>query len=255
MDNALEVLTGLPFDVQRPPTRVYISGYTYRLAAPRFPHLPLANTVKVIANWLGPASKIAKNIWYLLFPTGVDTTVGTFLTDVANQVMTSWVSSTLMSNISTQWQLQNVEVHDNASSSGTVGHSTHAPIPGTGGPTPYPPQVAVVISWPITASYRGGKPRWYIPGLYNTATTIPGDSVLPAGLASLIQSAAATFRTNLQAAVIDTFSPTLGTISYQSGHSPRPTPLFRPFGVPRVHERLDSQRRRSGKESAVGSVP
>jgi hypothetical protein len=47
----------------------------------------------------------------------------------------------------------------------------------------------------------------------------------------------------------------LGTISYQTAHAPRPTPVFRAFGVPHVHERLDSQRRRSGKESTFGSVP
>jgi hypothetical protein len=47
----------------------------------------------------------------------------------------------------------------------------------------------------------------------------------------------------------------LGTISYQTGHSPRPTPLFRPFGDAHVHERLDSQRRRSGRESLFPAVP
>jgi hypothetical protein len=48
---------------------------------------------------------------------------------------------------------------------------------------------------------------------------------------------------------------TLGTISYHTGHAVRPTPLFREYINVAVHERIDSQRRRSGRESAFGVIP
>jgi hypothetical protein len=70
-----------------------------------------------------------------------------------------------------------------------------------------------------------------------------------------ILTAASSFRNNINASVVSTFTPTLGTISYQSGHAPRPTPLWRSFLPPRIHERMDSQRRRNGKESSFPSIP
>jgi hypothetical protein len=85
--------------------------------------------------------------------------------------------------------------------------------------------------------------------------TTPGGSGLIPSMALAAETAAATFRTGINSAVIATFTPILGTISYQSGHAARPTPLFRPFLVPKVHERVDSQRRRLGKEASFGVVP
>jgi hypothetical protein len=47
----------------------------------------------------------------------------------------------------------------------------------------------------------------------------------------------------------------LGTLSFQTAHAVRPTPVFRPFGAAHVHERMDSQRRRSGRENLFPVVP
>jgi hypothetical protein len=243
------------FDPMHPPTRIYVSGYTYKIVAPHFPRPPLLNTVKAVLNWAGPASTFAKNIFYHLFPTGVDTTVPSFLTDVANNIMTQWAASAFMTNLSNGWTLTSCTVTDNGSGSGARGTSTHAVIPGGSASTALSPQVAIVISWPIASSYRGGKPRWYLPGATVTTPATPGSPAILVSVANAIQTAATAFRSNINASVVDTFTPVLGTISYQTGHAARPTPVFRPFLPPRIHERLDSQRRRNGKESGFAVVP
>lgn len=243
------------WDPEHPPTRIYLQDLTYKLVAPRIPHPPVPHSVKIINNWVGPGARIAKNIWYALFPTGADTTVTGFLTSVADSVMNVVSTASLLQKISSLWSLQSVTVKDNGSGSGATGNSTHAPIPGTGVAPPLPPQTAVCLSWGIAFTYRGGKPRWYLPGLTTASQTpVGGSGIVPADAAS-IASQALVFLNTFNATPVATFTPRAGTVSYQSGHTARPTPLFYNFLSCEVHERLDSQRRRSGKESAFGEAP
>jgi len=255
MSDTLSATTGLPFDPEHPPTRIYVSGFTYKIVEPRLPRPPVPHTVKCVLKWTGPDSKIANNIFYILCGTGADTTIPTFLTGIGDAVMTAIAASTLFNGVASVWSLSSCTVHDNTGLSSSVGISTHAPIPGLSSAAPLPPQVAVCISWAIGASYRGGKPRWYIPGVPGTAVTTPGGSTMAGTYAANLETVAEFVRANVNSSTVSGFSLSLGTISYQTGHAARPTPLFRPFTGSRVHERLDSQRRRNGKESAVGSVP
>jgi hypothetical protein len=47
---------------------------------------------------------------------------------------------------------------------------------------------------------------------------------------------------------------TLGTISHYAHHAILDPPIWRPFIAAHVHERIDSQRRRNGKEVLFPSV-
>lgn len=260
---SVEVSTGPEFDPANPPTRIYLGNTMYRRAAPFFVRPPLANTVKLVLNWTGPAGLQAHNVTYDLLAGTIDLTVPVNLTACADSLMTAWASAAAMGNIaaamgniSNAWSLTSVTAHDNGSSSGAVGASSHAAIPGLGSNPPLPPQSAVCISWTILASYRGGKPRWYLPGLVNTGTTTTGGAAIIPSVAASIESTAFAFLNSFNAAhPIAGATQQLGTISYLSHGSVRPTPIFRPFVNAVVHERLDSQRRRSGKESAYGHVP
>jgi hypothetical protein len=95
----------------------------------------------------------------------------------------------------------------------------------------------------------------YLPGFPQSAVT--GDSfssILPAA-ASNLELRAGNFLTGVQGVGVSGVNVNVGMVSYYHAHALRPTPLFYEFLGVRVHERLDSQRRRSGKESAYPSVP
>jgi hypothetical protein len=219
------------------------------------PRPPLPTTVKIELNWTSDGIAVAHNIAYGQFGTGVDTTDDTTLLDTANAMMTSYASSGLPAQLSEHWGLSSVTVSDNGGTSEAVQISTHARVPGTDASTPFPPQVAVCASWQISARYRGGKPRWYLPGITMNAVSASYGSALLASWATATASALASLESSFNSSSPNGHDIILGTISYRTGNAPRVTPVFRVFNLPKVHERLDSQRRRSGKESAFGVEP
>ena len=240
---------------ETPPACIYVSGHKYKLAAPYIVRPPLVNTVKIILNWLLAGVRKAKNIGYLQAGSTVDTTDSVWLKAVANAVMTAIAGSGLPAQQGSQATLTSVTAKDNSGLSESQADSDHAAVVGTNGSVNMSPQVAICWSWSIAASYRGGKPRWYIPGIPNNALIAPGDSQIGGTYATAFKNAGNAFAAALNAASPGGHDVVLGTISYQTAHAPRPTPLFRPFGTCHVHERVDSQRRRNGKEDLFPVIP
>lgn len=112
------------------------------------------------------------------------------------------------------------------------------------------PQCAVAISWKSGITARGGRARTYVPSVpQNWLTTIAGSALLSANTTAL-NTAAQTFMNTLNVHTIGGDSLELGVPSYYSQCRLRATPLFYSFYSSAVHDRLDSQRRRSGKESS-----
>lgn len=241
-----------------PPTRVYISDLEYRLAAPRVALPPIINVAKAVLNWTNVAGQVAKNILHFLAPTtGYPMSDPSKLLDLANKVMTTLASGvSLSANISSNWTLQSCTCHDLGGTS-AFATSTTSSVPGSNPAAPFPPQVAVVLSWQVASSYRGGKPRTYLPGIPQNAIATTGSSALSTTYATALEGVAASFR-----GIMNGYTPTgasgpttVGTVSYFHGHTVRPTPVFMGYIDVSVHERLDSQRRRSGQESAFGVIP
>lgn len=103
-----------------------------------------------------------------------------------------------------------------------------------------------VISWLSSVYWRGGKPRTYLPQAATTDVT--NNNQLVSGVVTNVTTAAQNFRNDINALTAGTITGTqLGFVSFQSGNTPRPTPLFFPFTGARVHPRLGTQRRRLGK--------
>lgn len=107
--------------------------------------------------------------------------------------------------------------------------------------------VAYCISWIINDRYRGGHPRMYLPAAstteYTNGRTLSQtkiDSLLAAGNGYL------TSLGNMTVAVT-TWTPV--AVRYYSQHQLLATPLVRPVGSVAVHTRIDSMRRRTGKET------
>lgn len=213
------------------------------------PRPPLANTMKIEVNWTSDGPAVAHNIGYALFGTSVDVSDPTTQTDLGNNLMTSWASSGLPAQLSEHWHMVSVTCSDNSGGTDTQSVSTHSTVSGTDSSAALPPQCAVVASWQIAARYRGGKPRWYIPGVPSSALSASYGAGFLSSWQTATETALKAFLASFQLGSANSHEYSFGTISYETGHAPRVTPLFRFFTAVQLHGRLDSQRRRSGKES------
>jgi hypothetical protein len=247
-------LTGIVLP-DRPPTRIYISGYEYKIGAPKVVLPPIVNVAKLVFNWVGPAARKAVNVLFAKMSGGTGSTSDpAWLTTLATSVYNAFVNSGLLLDLSTAWHLQNVTAKDAGGTSASA-VSTQVPEAGSTTGNCFPPQSTVVLSWRIAPSYRGGKPRTYLPGIPTSAVNTTGDSAITSTYASALQADAAAFRLAVNALTPSGSAISLGSVSYFLHHAVRPTPIFNDFLAVNVHERLDSQRRRSGKESGFGELP
>jgi hypothetical protein len=118
---------------------------------------------------------------------------------------------------------------------------------GAGAVSGSPGAASKVVSWLSTVYWRGGKPRTYLPGLVSADLTA-GTDQLTAGVVTALKTAAAAFRTAVNAQVAGTITATVfGFVSFFTGNAPRPTPLFFPITGSTVHPRVGTQRRRDGR--------
>ena len=234
------------------PTRIYFGGVPYKILEPKGPLPPLVGTVKLIWNWLMPLTgRIAKNVMFALLP-GADTTNTATLQAVGNNVMSSVVTALVPGVISNSWQLSSVTVRDNGGTSTNQAISTHAAVTGGSGNPSLAPNVAVCISWQTNITARGGRSRQYLPGAPNTAQATVGDSLMSTTYATSLENAANTFLTTFNAMTTGLpsgITQAIGTLTHYHKYTILTTPIWRPFNSAKVHERLDSQRRRNGKEA------
>lgn len=126
--------------------------------------------------------------------------------------------------------------------------------PGTRAGSDNPNQVAIVISWKINRRYRGGHPRSYWPA--GVAADITVGRTWTSTFQTLCTTNARAFRTALNAITYGsstckmvsvnfyTHDPTTGKPIYMS---PVPPPYTIQDGI--AHGRVDTQRRRLGKET------
>lgn len=154
--------------------------------------------------------------------------------------------------------LTNVNTIDLQSRTAATAYSTVATPPvGTHTGTPLPLNVASVVSWKINNRYRGGHPRSYMV-MGNLEDTVGGNAWTTAGKA-ILQNAATAFWTSSHAITQGGFSFVFSSVQYFSGSHktdtnkhPDPVPVIPPktFVIQSavVHGRIDTQRRRLGKE-------
>ncbi|MGH3593189.1 MAG: hypothetical protein ACRDRF_19420, partial [Pseudonocardiaceae bacterium] len=97
--------------------------------------------------------------------------------------------------------------------------------------------LSAVISWIFPATWRGGKPRTYVPGLPSEAFT--SSNRLDPTFISALETAASNFRTDVAAISVSPFSGAhLGVMSFFSGNAPRiPAVAFNITGAT-VHPRI-----------------
>jgi hypothetical protein len=202
-----------------------------------------------VLEWIGSVGThqyVAANIFHLLASNPNDVTKAN-LDSLVTKLNTA-VKNNLASQISQNYSstLQQLVALDG---SGLESNDTIA-IPGTFAQPPMPPNASVVISWTTNAYWRGGKFRTYIPGIPNTVgDSLGSGQIIPTYQTSLVAAARA-FRTAVNALTFGSGLVSLGGPSYYHNYQMRPVPVFFGFNDANVHLRLDSQRRRLGRELA-----
>src|ERR1700722_1285197 len=118
---------------------------------------------------------------------------------------------------------------------------------GTDTSTALPAQSALVISWKLPATWRGGKPRTYLPAesVDNTDSVYTFTDAHVAGM----QAAAVAFLTACNAITATGITAMeLGTVSFQHALAWRTPPIFFGYVAGGVQKRICTQRRRLGNE-------
>jgi len=111
-----------------------------------------------------------------------------------------------------------------------------------------PDQVCAVASWLVDTTWRGGKPRTYLPTPYETSQLL-NNAHLTTTHAGAIETAAAAFLADINGYTTSPFtSNTLGTLRFFSKGVPLTTPSFLPYTGVKVNQRLATMRRRLGRE-------
>lgn len=184
-----------------------------------------------------------------------DTTqIDTFLTSIA----TAW-GAQIAPLCNTGVTLTSLTFTDLSSTTGVQYTATlPTPIAGTRTGTQLPVSVAMVISLRVANRYRGGHGRIYVPAAVQA--DIASGRTWGSTFNTLASNNAATFRTTLEGMSVGSVQVNLIVLSYFSGShktptDPHPAPVPRATPLPmrvigaRVRTRVDTQRRRLGKET------
>lgn len=201
---------------------------------------PAPNTLRVNIQWfIGTDADVLNSIHFVYSgsaPSASDCV--SFATTVHNAV-----NSDLISHLSDNSNLQQVEVIDISSNTGHFGLNT-TPITGSRTGNSLPASNCVLVNHTVSRRYRGGKPRTYLP-LFSS-TDITGPSGWLSASVSAMQTSWNSFISAIEGA--SSGATTIGAfsnVSYYSGHTLRGTPLVEPIVASIVNPIPGTQRRRN----------
>jgi hypothetical protein len=100
-----------------------------------------------------------------------------------------------------------------------------------------------VINWKISAYYRGGHPRTYLPGLLNANIT-NGSQIGSGELTNLATASTGFLADNNGFTTTNISGVAMGTLSYAHANTWRNPPIFRPYTGCSIRGVIGSQRRR-----------
>jgi hypothetical protein len=215
---------------------------------PRGPKPPLPGLVKcTFSHTVNPGfTTRSVNILHGRFTDNINHSL-LDLASLASSLATTWHSRIMpsMSNVVTLVTVQCLSLGGD----GLLGQNSPGSI-GGGSASVLPPQCAVCVTWHAGITWRGGRPRTYLGGIPNGAAQLLGSPQISSTYSSALATGATNWLSDVSAPVYSGANWAAGVPSYYSKGAFRPVPLFFPFNGAVVHDRFDSQRRRSGKESA-----
>lgn len=183
------------------------------------------------------------NILHVAGPIAASWTAGG-LQGLATSIRAAWVTNVLPLQAS-QLTLTDVQCVDLSSEVGEEGVATGS---NTGGiaTAGLPANVAVCWSWKIARRYRGGHPRTYIAGVHSSQAN--GPNTLLTGAQTSHLAAANAMRTAINAIPVIGSTARLVCVHYRRNKVILPAPLISDVLGASVDNRLDSQRRRLGRD-------
>lgn len=113
----------------------------------------------------------------------------------------------------------------------------------------FPDQITAVLSWLVSTTWRGGKPRTYFPGILKSAD-LQDNAHITSTLITALEGAGTTWMTAVNAYTTSPFlTMSLGTIRFFSANTPLTPPVFLPYTGNFMHSRIGTLRRRLGRET------
>lgn len=174
------------------------------------------------------------------------------LNTLGAQLATDFGNNLLSGQVSQHVSLLTVKLTDLSSNTGA---STEVPVleAGTNTSTDLPTNVAIGVSWSIAQRYRGGHPRSYLPGACSNMLASGSVSRLSGTFLGGLGTGAAGYIAAVNARTLGGSPIVFGSVNYfvYGAHPPalRSAGVFHAIIGSAVHPRLDSQRRRLGKET------
>lgn len=208
--------------------------------------LPPSFSARVAFEGTYGAAKWANIMWLMTEATGVPGTpdVDALATGMYTQYATHFAP--ILSN---WWHLARCDVTYFPAGTEVVVYGEHqADTPGAVSEAkPASASNAAVVSWIANVYWRGGKPRTYFCGV--PAADLDGTVQLLPAFTSSLDTAAAAFISGVNAYATAPFtSVTLSLMSFFSKKAGAARPQAFPITGAKVGSRIDSQRRRLGKE-------
>lgn len=168
------------------------------------------------------------------------------MTSLATGLRNAW-NTNIAPVVHTSASLTNTSVTDLTSNLGLVGVNSTSAAGTQSSTAPMPANVALVASFKIGRRYRGGHPRMYLVA-QTTANTTNSNNWLPAWITSSTTNLTA-WMTAVNALTYSSMATIqLVNLSYYIGNALRPTPTFDTISGVQIHSRVDTMRRRLGKE-------
>ncbi len=163
---------------------------------------------------------------------------------LATAVRNAWVTNVIPLQNSAL-TLNNVDAFDLASDIGPQASAVGSTV-GTLAGSALPANAAICWSWTISRRYRGGHPRTYIGGL-GTASVLNANTIVATQVTAHTNAAVA-LRAAINAVTTAAGTARLSTVHYRRNKILLTTPLVSPVNGVVVDSRLDSQRRRLGRD-------
>lgn len=205
--------------------------------------VPVPGTVRVVFKGTYDGAPTA-NVMHLHNGTGLPYTQPTV--DAIATGMRAAYATAFLPLINSRFTLTEVNALDLSNNTGVVGVSTGSSI-GSGGSQSQalPASISLCVSWKTTTHYRGGHGRTYFAG--HLMTDQLNSTTWSAATITAWSAAAANFKTAVGTIAV-TPSVQLVILSRYHDKVARVTPLVLPVVGATVDSRIDTQRRRLGRD-------
>lgn len=203
---------------------------------------PVPGVAKVIIKQVTGGVNVF-NVMHVANPVGASWSQAG-LDGLATLMRQTWVTNVIPLQTS-QLTLTDVQVVDLSSDTGVESVAT-GNTPGGSAAGIMAASTAVCWSWKISRRYRGGHPRTYIGGVVQTQ--VSGVNTLAVAAQTQHVNAAAAIRSAVNSYAFAGSTTSLVVVHYRRAKAILPVPLVSPITGVTVDSRLDSQRRRLGRD-------